>query len=90
MWLEQMIRADTLPPTNNKIASKSSITRREQRYAEVALQAGIGDIETARWHYSDFEGSGTHRRENAVYFRSAAVPGDHRYVNVRIQHQELE
>jgi len=47
MWLEQIIRADTLPPTNNKIASKSSITRREQRYAEVALQAGIGDIETA-------------------------------------------
>jgi hypothetical protein len=47
-WLEQMVRADKIPPTNNnEIASQSSITRRELRYAEAALQAGIGDIETA-------------------------------------------
>jgi Bifunctional DNA primase/polymerase, N-terminal len=47
-WLEQMVRADKIPPTNNnEIASQSSITRRELRYAEAALQTGIGDIETA-------------------------------------------
>lgn len=47
-WLEQMIRADEIQPINNThIYSHSSVTRREECYAEAVLQAGIADVENA-------------------------------------------
>jgi hypothetical protein len=47
-WLEQMVRTEKIPRTNNnEVTSQSAITRREQRYAEIALEAGMGDIVTA-------------------------------------------
>jgi hypothetical protein len=44
-WLEQLVRADEIQATNNNGVSSQSVTIREERYAEAALEAGIGDIE---------------------------------------------
>jgi hypothetical protein len=48
LWLEQMIRADEIQPSdNNGICSQSPISQREQRYAEAAFKGGIADIGNA-------------------------------------------
>jgi hypothetical protein len=47
-WLEQLVRANESHQINHTvIASQSSVTRREECYAEAALERGINEIATA-------------------------------------------
>jgi hypothetical protein len=47
-WLEQLIRADKIDRVDRLGVSGSSITNRERRYAEVALEGAAQEVETAR------------------------------------------
>ena len=47
LWLERMIRADEIEQEQHEGIGSRLITRREERYAEIALDAGIADVKNA-------------------------------------------
>jgi bifunctional DNA primase/polymerase-like protein len=46
-WLEKIIRADRITPTDANSTSGSPVTNREKRYAETALEGAAQEVETA-------------------------------------------
>jgi hypothetical protein len=46
-WLEKIVRADRVVPTNSTSFSGSSVTNRERRFAETALEGAAREAQTA-------------------------------------------